>query len=307
MKKKVICPYCQSVNEPLENDSIIYCKVCSKAFNVEQGARLYSMLLLRYMNNGNNELYGSTNYQKAIDNFTNVLKLDEHFLDAILGLIKATLYSSTISKSKMDDFLELLKHYDADLDFTKKDDFVRLSEFYKEILFALNRYEQVLFERLFDSANHYYEKEGLEIYRAFLSKYIVTVEGFLTKFASNQELYKALGTDEEALKQQLKIVKTKYNEKYPPFVGDKPYSLKSTDKKTSINQVIFKDNRHLYKSRNISLVMMLIFILILIVGVILIFTIPQKLLIGVPIMGVGLLGTVIAYITNIVLKRKLFK
>lgn len=297
--KKVVCPYCNKLNLVDEKEEIIYCKECSKAFNLKQGENLYAIYEVRYLNKANNELYVATNYLNAEKYYLKLLELDNDYLDGIIGVLLAKLYQSQLFSSTLKDVLKLLENYKNHLIFESKSNIKLGEEFLLRFINGLNSFEQAILKNLRNDQQEFYNDNCLKFYLNYLGD-TLELMSILSKVFDQEIFLKFLKDKNISFAEKIYAIKAKLNNNYaihyPPI-----YNIEK------IKTQIFLDNRKLYKMRNIAIICLIISLLIVIVGIILIFSISDKLLIGVPIMGAGLLFTIICYILNIVFKRKLFK
>lgn len=307
--KKITCPYCGKTHEVSDEENIIYCQECSKPFNVVQGERLYSMMLVRYLGNGRDELLYTTRYDKSIESYTKVLSMDEKNIEAITGLIVAYLFDSKINDMHFGEIFSLLVKYEEELAYDEKDEFKTeiLVDFCGVFYSKLHFFHDTLLDRLADKNKKFYEHKGLEIYKGFLSDYIKILRELANIYKGEKDFFFKLDFSENDLREEVKNLLILGKNEYEVYESNPPFMLESADEKILVKNSIFKDNRKLYKNRNIALIIAAIFLLIFIVGLILTFTMRDKLLIGVPILGVGAVGFAICLLINTILKRKLFK
>lgn len=296
--KKVLCPYCNRLNLVDEQEEIIYCKECSKAFNLKQGENLFSIFEIRYLNKANNELYVATNYPNAEKFYLKLLELDNTYLEGIIGVLLSKLYQSQLFSSTLKDVNKLLKAYGSGFNFSDNN-LKLIDEFLIRMMNGLNTFGSAILCHLRNAEQKFYNENCLKFYLDFLQDTLTIVET-LKEIFNDEQILNFLKEKHISFEEKILAIKTKLMENYPLAY---PPIYEINDIKTQI----FADNRRLYKMRNIAIICLIISLLIVILGVILIFALSDKLLIGVPIMGAGVLLTIVCYILNIVFKRKLFK
>lgn len=299
---KIMCPSCDELLEVNETQEKLYCTKCFKNISIEQGKKYlvnyinkHTSLAFRYLN-------VATEYKKAREEFEKVVKLVSGDPTIIEGLIKSTLLMSTLRHSYISESLNYLNQY---YDVLQHDIFSNNKRliFIEEINQYLNTYIKTLEERLMDE-DRFYELEGKNIYLKVIDEVKEYKQRIIDLYFINRNFTVKSSLTRARLEKDLNILTHKKNINYG--IQSSPFHLLNTSVvECYINDQIFLDNRKLYKSRNIIIVWSLILFLIQCIGIMFIFLLPKRLLIGVPIAVIGFIGTITLLIIRIFIQKKL--
>lgn len=304
MKKKIVCAVCGEIIEIDTDEETTYCPKCSKLINVAQGEKYLSMLVVRYYNFGMYYLNITTEYDKAVDSFKKVLEYCPSEIESIHALAISLICSSTTRYSKIPDSLEILKQYKEYINITNYN-IESAINFLKKVNEVLNKYKNGLENNLM-SGEIFYEEKGKELYLKTLND-ILEYKTFLKDVYYQKRRYSSDSSISlNALEESIEIVKNQLTKDYQVMPHPEKM-LDSINEDTSINERIFKNNFSLYKKRKRVIAFIIMSLICLIVGVILIFALPKKLAIGVPITLFFLLTSIVLIIVSKVLKNKLLK
>lgn len=302
--RKIRCQFCGEIFE-VEDDAVnIYCPKCFKYMSSSSGQKNLGVYVSKAFNQATIDLYESTEYLKARNNFQAVLDIIPNDKDAAEGLVLSTLLSSTLRKPLIKESLnELIRYQDAlkigqiSID--------RASSFIVKINDYLDLYTKTLRERLFDK-DHFFEEKGKNLYLEAVKDVSLYKSMLIELYLKERILPTKFHLTKEDLENQIYILKLEEKANYT-VESNLLHQLDSDVKEIRIDDIVFKDNRKAYKNRHISLIMAIISIAIFVTGIILIFLMPNRLLIGVPTLLIGLLLSFIFVIIDIFNKKKLLR
>lgn len=304
MKKKIVCAVCGEIIEIETNEETTYCPKCSKLINVAQGEKYLSMLVVRYHNFGMHYLNITTEYEKAVESFKKVLEYDPNELESIHALAISLICSSTTRYSKLQNSLDVLKQYKDKINISNYN-IESVMNFLKKVFSLLDQYKTTL-ENYLMNGGLFYEEKGKELYIKALND-ILEYKLFLKDVYYAKRRYTSDSKISiSSLNESIEIIKTQLASEYV-VMGHPEKMLDSINEDTSIPERIFKNNFGLYKKRKTIIGFEIISLLCLLVGIILIFALPKKLAIGIPVSGFFLLTSIILIIVNKSLKKKLLK
>lgn len=304
MKKKIVCAVCGEIIEIETNEETTYCPKCSKLINVAQGEKYLSMLVVRYHNFGMHYLNITTEYEKAVESFKKVLEYDPNELESIHALAISLICSSTTRYSKLQNSLDVLKQYKDKINISNYN-IESVMNFLKKVFSLLDQYKTTL-ENYLMNGGLFYEEKGKELYIKALND-ILEYKLFLKDVYYAKRRYTSDSKISiSSLNESIEIIKTQLASEYV-VMGHPEKMLDSINEDTSIPERIFKNNFGLYKKRKTIIGFEIISLLCLLVGIILIFALPKKLAIGIPVSGFFLLTSIIFIIVNKSLKKKLLK
>ena len=304
MKKKIVCAVCGEIIEIETKEETTYCPKCSKLINVAQGEKYLSMLVVRYHNFGMHYLNITTEYEKAVESFKKVLEYDPNELESIHALAISLICSSTTRYSKLQNSLDVLKKYKDKINISNYN-IESVMNFLKKVFSLLDQYKTTL-ENYLMNGGLFYEEKGKELYIKALND-ILEYKLFLKdvyyakrRYASDSEI------SISSLNESIEIIKTQLAGEHV-VMGHPEKMLDSINEDTSIPERIFKNNFELYKKRKTIIGFEIISLLCLLIGIILIFALPKKLAIGIPITIFFFLTSLILISINRSLKKKLLK
>lgn len=304
MKKKIVCAVCGEIIEIETKEETTYCPKCSKLINVAQGEKYLSMLVVRYHNFGMHYLNITTEYEKAAESFKKVLEYDPNELESIHALAISLICSSTTRYSKLQNSLDVLKQYKDKINISNYN-IESVMNFLKKVFSLLDQYKTTL-ENYLMNGGLFYEEKGKELYIKALND-ILEYKLFLKDVYYAKRRYTSDSKISiSSLNESIEIIKTQLASEYV-VMGHPEKMLDSINEDTSIPERIFKNNFGLYKKRKTIIGFEIISLLCLLVGIILIFALPKKLAIGIPVSGFFLLTSIILIIVNKSLKKKLLK
>lgn len=304
MKKKIVCAVCGEIIDIDTDEETTYCPKCSKLINVAQGEKYLSMLVVRYFNFGNHYLNLTTEYDKAIESFKKVLEYDSTELESIHNLAISYLCSSTLRNSKIQDSLNVLKKYKDEISINNYNIDI-VVDFLKRITALLDKYKITL-ENYLMSGTFFYEEKGKQIYTQAL-KDILEYKTFLKDvYYSKRRFSSDTSISLKSLESSIEIINVQLSKNYQVMIHPEKM-LDSISDSTLIPDRIFKDNYALYnKSKHVT-AFMIISLLCLLTGIILIFALPKKLAIGIPVASFFLITSLVLIISKRKLKQKLLK
>jgi len=298
---KLLCPTCNHVIET-DQEEFTYCPNCFKKVSIEQGERNLSIFVSRHLYLGKVELKQATEYKKAIEDYKKVLEVEPTNFEASEGVVFASLYSSTLREPHLKDANELLIQYKDTLRIQSMN-FERSVEFIEKLNSDLVYYKDEVTKRL-KGDEGFYEEDGLKLYKSIVNDLIAFKETIVDLYFSDRKFPSKSSLTKESLLLDIKNLKNELKTKYS--VESNPlHKLNTSVDETYIRDDIFKDNRELYKKRNSAIRFIFYTLSLMIVGIILIFALPSKLLIGVPIASVGLIGFITSIIIGVIRKNKL--
>lgn len=301
---KIKCPYCGEIIETDTTDDKLYCPKCFKNISIEQGKKHLSTYISKNLELAKKELNVSTEYEKAYDDFTKVIEVVADDYDAATGLVLSSLLISTVRINNLKKSMEELSKYQDILQFNQIDiehtvHFVILINDY------LNIYVDTLYERL-SNKGHFYEEKGKDIYITAVNDAINYKRMLIDLYLSKRKISNKYPISETSLNNEIDKLESKKNEHYK--IKHNPLHLLDVDiKECRIKDIVFKDVRKVYKNRNVSLVWAIIFLAIFAAGISLIFSLPKRLLIGVPVCAFGFIGSLIFLIVFFTNRNKLSK
>ena len=304
MKKKIVCSVCGEIIEIDDDSEMVYCPKCSKPINVLQGEKYFNLLIFRYYNLGVSQLYNQTDYEKAIESFKKVVELNPSELSAVHGLALATLLTSTLRESHLQDSLKVLK--DAE-EYIKINSYNidSIIKFLQDTNKYLEEYKLTLENRLM-AGGLFYEERGKELYVQALKNMLAYKEFIKAKYYVRRHYPNDSKITINDLNKQIEILKNQLEKDYPVMITPSK-SLDSDKEEMLIIDRIFKDNRKIYKRKTHMTIWTIISFVILVAGIILIFALRNYLIIGVSVAGLGLLLFLIFSIVGSSLKRRLAK
>ena len=304
MKKKIVCSVCGEIIEIDDDSEMVYCPKCSKPINVLQGEKYFNLLIFRYYNLGVSQLYNQTDYEKAIESFKKVVELNPSELSAVHGLALATLLTSTLRKSHLQDSLKVLK--DAE-EYIKINSYNidSIIKFLQDTNKYLEEYKLTLENRLM-AGGLFYEEQGKDLYVQALKDMLAYKEFIKAKYYVRRHYPNDSKITINDLNKQIEILKNQLEKDYPVMITPSK-SLDSDKEDMLIVDRIFKDNRKIYKRKTRITIWTIISFVILVAGIILIFALRNYLIIGVSVSSLGLLLFLIFSIIGSSLRRKLAK
>ncbi len=300
--RKIRCSYCGEIFNVDDDKEIVYCPKCYKDLNVNYSVKNLSNYIAKHFSNAITELNESTEYQKAVNNFQAVLDIYPNDIDAIKGLILSSLLCSTIRKSYINESLHNLIRYKDKIQINNLSIEDTL-EFAQKINNYLDLYIDTMKKRL-SNDGHFYEEKGLFLYKKAL-KDVIDFKGVLIDFFfTNRKLPHDEVLSKKKIEKQIKFLKEELNKNVA--VETNPlYRLDTDVKECYILDTIFPDNRKLFKQKTSFLILFLVFFFIMVIGIILIFVLPKKLLIGVPLTSIGFVCSLLFLIIDIFIVKKL--
>lgn len=294
---KLLCPYCNKVINYEGEDISLICPHCEKEIYPDQSAKYYNMMVNKYFNYANVALYSSTNYYKAIENFDNVLKIDSHNLDAIIGKTLAMLYTSTLNESSLKDVLDFISINTEDF-VVNDDNITRLSDFVLKTFDGLKLY--------FDHISDYYivkqcfnDKQDINRFIGDMN-YIASIIQFLLLQFNNDKL---LSINNIAL-DDINEFKEKVNKMSKHSFSLNENRTKSNIRSNNKDVYIFKNNRKIYKIHLYLMLLTSLFVLSDTILLILLFVYSNSLTLGI-IAGCSVLITILLIFVSKNIKKKL--
>lgn len=110
--EKGICPNCHGTLLLELEHEVETCPHCQKAYAPQQAKRLFGLFYSQYASNGNIALNLSSNYPKALENFTKLLALDSDSIDGIFGVAYARIANAKISGEELENVVAFLRTYE---------------------------------------------------------------------------------------------------------------------------------------------------------------------------------------------------
>lgn len=300
--KKIMCPSCDKVVDATDFNDKLYCPHCFKNISVEQGRKHLDSFIFKHLNLGRKMLNEASEYKKARENFMLVLEVIDDDVEASEGLVLSTLLMSTVRTSFVKEANEELIRYKNVLK-AHKYTIDRTADFVDKLNSYLDEYVLTLEKRLSDG-NRFYETKGKELYFKALDDVIHFKKTILNLYFEERKLSLSGSLNEEKLKKDIANLSKKRKAYY--YIETSPLHLLDTDvKECYISDQIFKDVRRYYKLTNRLLITSLISSFFFVLGIILIFALPKKLIIGVTFAGIFGLLTIVLFIIEVIYQKKL--
>jgi len=124
---KVICPNCGEIINVSHKCNEVDCRKCNSQFFYQTGADLLAKKYKQLMNEGKNNLYNRGDYEEAIKNYSEAIKLKDNDFASISGICIALCLKSTFDDFHYKDVIEAINTYDIELN--KENTFLLLSLF----------------------------------------------------------------------------------------------------------------------------------------------------------------------------------
>lgn len=112
---KIVCPYCENVNEVVKGATTISCSKCEQSFTMEDGKKKTVSKYKELQNRAYNCLYVSQEYEEAIDNYEECLLIKENDLSSVIGICSAKMNLSTFDDAKFKEVIPTIEEYDIAL------------------------------------------------------------------------------------------------------------------------------------------------------------------------------------------------
>lgn len=106
--EKGVCPNCHNLVSLELGRDVETCSHCQKDYVPQQAKRLFGLLYSQYASNGNVALNLSSNYPKALENFTKLLALDSDSIDGIFGVAHSRIANATIDGEELEHIVAFL-------------------------------------------------------------------------------------------------------------------------------------------------------------------------------------------------------
>lgn len=300
--KKILCPSCNNIIEVENETEKLYCPHCFKNISFESGRKHLSNYVSRNFELARRMLNEATDYAKARTYYQNVLDIYQDDVEASQGLIVSTILLSTVRTSYIKEATNEILRYKNTLKVNKLT-IDNSQKFIEKIDGYVDEYISTLSKRLSNNRT-FYEKEGKELYLHAVKDGIRFKETLLSIFFSERAFPLKCAVNKTTLKKDIEKLKNRLNSPYS--IESNPLNLLHTDvEEAYIPDIIFKDSKKLYQSRNRLMISNIITFFLFGLGVFLIFYMPNRLLIGVPIASFFALVSLILFIIQIVVQRKL--
>jgi predicted RNA-binding Zn-ribbon protein involved in translation (DUF1610 family) len=284
MKTKIICPSCKEVIDADDDLYSLYCPICSKQFRYEKGKNLFEKKYSSLTKKGYRELFRVFDYKGSFRDYYKAFLMDTRSYKTLLGTLISGIKSSTIRQSNIHFCVDLLSN-NFDIIYVNKDNCGEISSSFFIMNSDLDYYLSILKERL-SYDNNFFEEEGLKLYltavkevAAFKELYLKLLEKF--NFDIPLDFFNKSTDIQNDLIKLKSLIDTKYS--INPTKNN-PHLLSTKENSdTGVLDLVFQNMNKIYRKHVSYIALMGISLLLSASGVVLIFLLPHRLLIGVPI------------------------
>ena len=299
---KVRCSYCGEIFECDDNNQVIYCPKCFKQLSLSSAKKNLGNFVSKHLSKASIELNEQKDFLSASKDFQIVLDVYPNDFDAAKGLVLSTLYCSTVRKPFIQESLDNLIRYKNALEINNIS-FETIINFVKELNSSLDLYLSTLKKRL-SKDDYFYEENGLKLYLQSLKVSIIYKEQLIDLYFSNRKIPLSENINKSILEKQIKTLKEELKKEY--HVESNPlYLLNTNIKECYIEDIVYKDNKKLFRNKKTFLILFIVFFVLFIAGVCLIFALPNRLAIGVHIASVGFISSFIFLLIDILIVKKI--
>lgn len=142
---KIVCPYCENVNEVEKGALTVSCEKCGQSFSIEDGKTKTMNKYKELQNVAYSSLYHSQDYQTALDCYEELLNIRPNDLSAINGIAVARISMSTFSSLHFKDVIDEIEKHDIVLNIENSNLYLH---FVKDILNYIEIYYEEVKSRL---------------------------------------------------------------------------------------------------------------------------------------------------------------
>ena len=112
---KVMCTKCGKVISCYDTDKTVFCNECGNNVFVEEGLNLLNKQYKAYIDRANRFTYQLYDYEKAIEEYKNALKIKPNDFTCVLGILLCNLSMQTLDDLRFNKVEEILNSYDIAL------------------------------------------------------------------------------------------------------------------------------------------------------------------------------------------------
>lgn len=303
--RKLLCSHCNEVVEIDVSNAVNYCPNCGQPLDTISTINSTKAYVQNVYKTAVQLYESAYSFDEAYRYYKEFLKFDPKALDAIIGKFLSLIKTSSLKKNVFNKFIEDFNNSDIVLE---KTTYIRLGHFFEELMNAVFVYQKRIIE---------FSEVATEAEKELAYNNIVDLLGFYNFIEENINMF----TDEEYAdsifisKEEFKLNK----EKLMVFMRDSN-SFKYDIKELSSAE-IFVNNKKIihsefdyslydevqdcaffyvmkggYKSSYLVFGILILFVLMVVAGVIVIFTAPTIQWLAWTLIGIGAAGSVITYI-----------
>lgn len=293
--RKGICPKCNELIEVDENVNPYFCPKCHAQINSIDCIKTFNRTVNALKRKGEIAFAGSTEYQKAYEAYSNLLKLADDVLVVLTSTAISRLYCTDLHHIYIREATNILVNGSSKVEINNNNA-KTLSEFLKKF-----REDCLLIITSF-STYKTQSKYALNLYHQALEEYIYFLNYYLDIYNAMDKLNKLFVEGSDVIKEEIKKAQEKLKEK----VGVSNSSEAKHDFLDINNKVvtnIFPNKKNIFITRMILYGTMGIGFILSIIGLILLSTNENKTVAGI-VLGIGLVMFVGSYFIGHNLKSK---
>lgn len=207
---KIICPYCENVNEVAKGAVHVSCDKCGQSFTIEDGKRKTVAKYKELQNLGYNFLYQTYKFELAKNCYEECLLIKENDLSSIIGVCLSNIALSTFDETHFNFVIPYIEKHDIVLNVENTNIFLH---FINDCLKYVEAYFKGFDSRLI--------KDGTVINKKYLQDYIKSTKDILDLFAFFKDSFELM--DQKELES--------YNEDFPTFNERLEFILKDANER----------------------------------------------------------------------------
>lgn len=238
-----ICSKCNSLIEIDPKESSLECPNCHEQIFTETAMKNFARAVTMYNKKGEVALLGSTNYPEAYKNYSQLLKLMEKDLGALINTTIARLYCSTLHEIHLKEATDILLNGSDKVEISQ-DNVAFLSDSLSRIRFDAKKLVDA-FKQVKSESNY-----ALNLYHQALNEYIYYLKAYLDIYDAMGELNKYFKESKELLNDEINesqkalnenvTIKNQISEKHDFY-----------DTKHNVISDIYPNMKKMYKARMI--------------------------------------------------------
>lgn len=204
--RKAICPKCEKLINIDENAGLIECPECHQQIIGMEAIKHFNRLANVYKRNAEVAFLGSTQYQKAYDNYSKLLTLAPNILNVLTGTSLSRLYCSDLHNIYIKEATDILLKGSDNVEIGE-DNAKLLSEFLKKFK------EDCL---LIISSTSKYKSESkysYNIYIKAINEFIYYLNAYLDIYNSLNKFNSHFSETKDSINKELESAKKLLNEK----------------------------------------------------------------------------------------------